>query len=97
MNVKTEPKNGFIPVINIWWPQTINDKNAIAINAPTMALYPKIGLREFTAITSDTMPRAGNKIIYTSGCPKNQKRCSNKIGDPPALCKTSPLIIISDK
>ena len=30
-----------------------------------MALYPNIGLREFTAIISDTRPKAGSKIIYT--------------------------------
>ena len=63
VNVKTDPKKGFIPVINIWCPQTINDKNAIANNAPTIALYPKIGFLEFTAIISDTIPKAGNKII----------------------------------
>ena len=28
VNVNTEPKNGFIPVTNIWWPHTIDDKNA---------------------------------------------------------------------
>ena len=30
VNVNTDPKNGFIPVTNIWCPQTIVDKNAIA-------------------------------------------------------------------
>ena len=36
-----------------------------AINniAPTIALYPKIGFLELTAITSETIPKAGNKII----------------------------------
>jgi hypothetical protein len=29
------------------------------------------------------MPNPGKMRIYTSGCPKNQKRCMNKIGSPP--------------
>jgi len=29
------------------------------------------------------MPKAGNIKIYTSGCPKNQNKCWNKIGSPP--------------
>lgn len=54
----------------------------IFTTCPTIC--PKIGFLEFTAITSDTIPSAGNKIIYTSGWPKNQNKCSNKIGLPPA-------------
>ena len=38
VNVNTEPKNGFIPEINMWWPQTIVDKNAIAKIDAIMAL-----------------------------------------------------------
>ena len=72
-----------MPVINMWCPQTIVDKNAIARIDPTIALYPKIGLRAFVDITSDAIPRAGRRTMYTSGCPKNQNRCSNKTGDPP--------------
>jgi hypothetical protein len=30
-----------------------------------------------------TIPKAGNINTYTSGCPKNQKRCWNKTGSPP--------------
>ena len=48
-----------------------------------MALYPKIGFLELVAIISDVIPNAGNSTIYTSGCPKNQKRCSNNTGEPP--------------
>lgn len=29
------------------------------------------------------IPKAGKINTYTSGCPKNQKRCWNKIGSPP--------------
>ena len=49
----------------------------------TIARYPKMGLRALVASTSEVIPSAGNKTIYTSGCPKNQKRCSNNTGDPP--------------
>ena len=29
------------------------------------------------------MPKAGRIMMYTSGCPKNQKMCSNITGSPP--------------
>jgi hypothetical protein len=67
----------------MWCPQTIVDKNAIAIIDPIIARYPKIGLRELVAIISEVIPNAGNNTIYTSGCPKNQNKCSNNTGDPP--------------
>jgi hypothetical protein len=31
----------------------------------------------------ETMPAAGRKMMYTSGCPKNQKRCCQSSGSPP--------------
>lgn len=31
------------------------------------------------------MPKAGSMRIYTSGWPKNQNRCWNSSGSPPAL------------
>ncbi len=83
VKVNTEPKNGFIPEINMWCPQTIVDKKAIAIIDPIMALYPKIGFLECVEIISEVIPKAGNNTIYTSGCPKNQNKCSNNTGDPP--------------
>ena len=63
VNVNTDPKNGFIPEINMWCPQTIVDKNAIARIDKIIALYPKIGFLELVAITSDAIPKAGNKTI----------------------------------
>ena len=83
VNVNTDPKNGFIPEMNIWCPHTIVDKKAIANIEATMARYPKIGFREFVAITSDVIPKAGSNTMYTSGWPKNQNKCSNNTGDPP--------------
>ncbi|KAL1238471.1 Uncharacterized protein TSPI_01366 [Trichinella spiralis] len=32
---------------------------------------------------SDTTPKAGSTRIYTSGCPKNQNMCWNRMGSPP--------------
>ena len=31
----------------------------------------------------EIIPKPGRIRIYTSGCPKNQNRCWNKIGSPP--------------
>ena len=38
VKVNTDHKNGFIPEINIWWPQTTVDKKAIAKIEATIAL-----------------------------------------------------------
>ena len=34
------------------------------------------------------MPKNGNAMMYTSGCPKNQNRCCHRIGPPFAASKT---------
>src|SRR5690606_29026800 len=83
VKVNTDPRNGFIPETNIWCPQTMVDKKAIAKREVIIARYPKIGLRAFAEITSEVIPIAGKITKYTSGCPKNQNRCSNNTGDPP--------------
>ena len=75
VKTKTLPKNGFIPVINMWCPHTINERKPIAKIEPIIALYPNIGFLEFVEIISDDNPSAGNKTMYTSGWPRNQKRC----------------------
>src|SRR5436190_11402099 len=66
-NTNMDPRNGFSPVTNIWCAQTRNERIVIANSEPTMAMYPKIGFREFTASTSDTIPIDGKIIMYTSG------------------------------
>jgi hypothetical protein len=43
--------------------------------AYTMEIDPNTGFFVFVEITWDTTPKAGIIIIYTSGCPKNQKIC----------------------
>lgn len=45
--------------------------------------WPKIGLREYVAITWLIIPKAGIIKIYTSGCPKNQNKCWYNMGSPP--------------
>jgi hypothetical protein len=65
MNI--DPRKGFIPVTNIWCAQTMNDRMAMNNIDPTIALYPKIGLREFVAMISELIPNAGNNTMYTSG------------------------------
>ena len=49
----------------------------------TIAVYPKIGLRAKTGITSDMIPITGRIMMYTSGCPKNQKTCWKRTAFPP--------------
>ena len=51
-------------------------------------MYPKIGFRLNTGNTSDTMPKNGSAMMYTSGCPKNQNRCCHRIGPPLAASNT---------
>ncbi len=42
-----------------------------------------MGLRLKTGITSDTIPKLGRTMMYTSGWPKIQNRCSHRNGSPP--------------
>jgi hypothetical protein len=44
----------------------------------------------------ETIPNPGRIRMYTSGCPKNQNKCWNKIGSPPpAGLKNDELILRS--
>src|SRR5213593_1431744 len=54
-----EPSVGFMPLMNMWWPHTIQPRKPIAMIANTIEWYPKIGLRLPFATMSDTMPIAG--------------------------------------
>jgi len=36
-----------------------------------------------TGTIADTMPIAGRKMMYTSGWPKIQNKCCQRIGSPP--------------
>src|ERR1043165_3097239 len=57
MNVM--PSVGFMPLWNMWWPQTIQARNAMPAMANTIEWYPKIGLRDPLAMMSETNPIAG--------------------------------------
>jgi hypothetical protein len=36
--MKAPPSMGFMPLMNMWWPQTIQPRNAIAMIGHTMAV-----------------------------------------------------------
>ena len=50
---------------------------------------------EHVEIISEVIPSAGSKIMYTSGCPKNQNKCSYKIGLPPVASSAPDEVTIS--
>lgn len=74
--------------------------NPIKNNAINIESLPKIMNCVNLEMMLDIRPKAGKINIYTSGCPKNQNRCWNKIKSPPlngskkALLKCLSLIII---
>src|SRR3954468_9492637 len=61
--------------------------NAVATSESTTARYPKMGRRENVETSVETIPVPGRKMMYTSGWPKNQKRCWKRSGSP--RCSTS--------
>jgi hypothetical protein len=44
----------------MWWPQTMKERPAIATIAPTIALYPKMALRQKVVRMSEVNPSAGS-------------------------------------
>ncbi len=73
------------PVANMWCAQTMKPRKPMTPSMTIMELRPKSGLREKTGTTSLMMPNAGRIRMYTSGWPKNQKRCCQMIGSPPPV------------
>ncbi len=71
------------PTINKWWPQTIQPKNVIVKIAINIESLPKIIHWQYLERISLIIPNAGNISIYTSGWPKNQNKCWNRIKSPP--------------
>ena len=63
VKTKTDPIKGFIPVTNMWWPQTMKLKKPMAKLEPIIARYPKIGFLELVEIISEVIPKAGSKTI----------------------------------
>jgi hypothetical protein len=73
---------GPIPVRYIWWAQTMKERKPRTITDQTIGLYPQRGLRVLQGIISATHAIAGRRRTYTSGCPRNQKRCWKRRGLP---------------
>jgi len=71
------------PTINIWCPQTIQPIRPIIHKAINIESLPKIKQRINLENISLINPKAGKIKIYTSGWPKNQNKCWNKIRSPP--------------
>ncbi len=84
MSMVMSEKNGSRtdPVTYMWCAHTVTERAAMEMVAYTRVLYPKIGLRLKTGNTSETMPKNGSAMMYTSGCPKNQKRCCQRMAPP---------------
>jgi hypothetical protein len=71
------------PTIYMWWPQTKKPKNAIVYIE-----YIKLALAETRFLKKKDIivlvkPKIGIRIMYTSGCPKNQNICWNSTASPP--------------
>src|SRR5450432_2320108 len=54
---------GFMPLINMWWPQTRKPRNPMLRMAYTIALYPKIGFRENVERMCDVTPIPGRMAM----------------------------------
>lgn len=80
---KNDRESTSSPTVYMWWAQTINPKNPIDSIAPDMPKTPKTGRAACIEITLLTIPKAGKIKTYTSGCPKNQNKCWNRMGSPP--------------
>ncbi|MNO03618.1 hypothetical protein D3C81_2243810 [compost metagenome] len=50
---------GPIPVVNIWWTQTMKPRNPISAVANTMELYPNKRFFENVLTISEIIPNAG--------------------------------------
>ena len=57
---------------------------------PTIALYPKIGLRAFVAMTSELMPNAGKQRCKPQGDPRTRTGAGIRLGLPPVTSNASP-------
>ena len=68
----------------MWWAQTIKPNTPIDHIAKIMPKWPNAAIFPvFKMIIWEIKPKPGKIRIYTSGWPKNQKRCWNNTGSPP--------------
>lgn len=85
------------PTIYIWCDHTKNPNNPIEAIAYTIEISPNTGFLEYVDTTCEIIPNPGIIKIYTSGWPKNQNKCSYKIGSPPpATSKNEVLKFLSN-
>src|SRR2546428_3198270 len=61
-----------MPVVNMWWTQTPNERNPIATVDRAIALYPKIGLWLIRGITSEMIAIPRRVLMYTAGWESDQ-------------------------
>ena len=73
------------PVVNMWWTHSPNDKKPVPTAESTIHEYPTIGRRATVGTIMDAMAIEGRKTMYTSGCPKIQNKCCQRIGSPPRV------------
>src|SRR5258708_40364296 len=88
---KAKAEYGLMPLMNMWWPQTMKPSRPIDRMADTMALYPKMGLRENTETNSEHNPIARRIASSPPGCPKNHNICCHKSAEPPQSAASRPL------
>ena len=83
VTVNTLAMRGSMPATNWWCAHTKKLRTPVATAVYNMILYPKSFFRAKVATISLTIPMAGRSTTYTSGCPKNQKRCCQRMGSLP--------------
>src|SRR5271168_3904240 len=52
-----------MPEVNMWWAHTVKPSTTMASNEKAIIRYPKIGLRDFTAMISLTIPNPGSIMM----------------------------------
>src|SRR5437879_10524960 len=69
-----------MPVVNMWWTHTPNERKPIATVDRAIALYPKIGLWLIRGMTSEMIPIAGRIRMWTGGREEKEDRGCSKSG-----------------
>src|SRR4051794_23471429 len=72
------------PVANMWCTHTLKPTKPVATTETTIGVYPKILRLEKQETIVETIAAPGRKMMYTSGCPKNQNRCWYSRTSPPS-------------
>jgi hypothetical protein len=71
------------PTANMWCAQTPKPMNATSSSASATSGNASILRPENVGMIEVAIPKAGRTMMYTSGWPKNQNRCCQRIGEPP--------------